>query len=520
MSMKLLKSTAVVGSMTLVSRISGLVRDVVVARMFGASGATDAFFIAFRIPNLLRRLFAEGAFAQAFVPVLSEYRSQREHAEVRHLVSCVCGTLGLVLLLITVLGILAAPLLVMVFAPGYLDDPERLNLTTEMLRFTFPYILFISLTALASGVLNSYGKFGLPAFTPVLLNLVLIAAALWLSPYFAEPIVALSVGVLLAGVAQLGFQLPALHRLRLLSWPRWNLRDAGVRRIGKLMLPAIIGSSAQQINLVFDSLISSFLAAGSITWLYYADRLVEFPLGVFGIALATVILPSLSAKFASADPERFNRTLDWAIRWAIVIGTPAMIGLIVMAGPLIASIFQYGKFSENDARMTQYALTMYSVGLLGYIYVKVLAPGYFSRQDTKTPVKYSIISIAIKMLLTVIIVPAMMLGDFFAPHVGLAFTTAFAAILNAALLYRGLRRDRIYQPLPGWLRLIIKVAVASAVMVAVLLLADLSNAAWLSRSLFARAGYLCWWVCAGVAAYFAALFVMRVDFKALLRHAD
>jgi len=522
MSIKLLKSTAVVSFFTLLSRISGLVRDIVVIRFFGASPATDAFLVAFRIPNFLRRLFAEGAFSQAFVPVLSEYKTTKERDEVQQLVARVSGTLGLILFVITAIGVIASPILVMIFAPGYLEESraDQFAMTADMLRWTFPYILFISLTALASGVLNTYGKFAIPAFTPVLLNLVLIMAAVWLSPHFEHPIFGLAVGVFIAGVIQLLFQLPAVARLKVLALPRVNIKDPGVRKIAKLMLPAIIASSAQQINVLIDSWISTYLIVGSITWLYVADRLVEFPLGVFGIAIATVILPSLSAKFAGADPDKFRRTLDWGVRWALVIGTPATVGLVVLSAPLVVTIFQQGKFNQHDALMTQYALMMYSAGLMGFIYVKVLAPGYLARQNTKTPMWCSIISIAVKVTISLIVVPIMLSMNLETAHLGLAFTTALAAVLNALLLYIGLVREGYYKPLPGWMALIIKVAIASGVMVAVLLCSDLSIETWAARTLVERVAYLSLWVTLGIVAYFGSLFVLRVNFLALLKHAD
>lgn len=522
MSIKLLKSTAVVSLFTLLSRISGLVRDVVFVRFFGDSASADAFLVAFRIPNFLRRLFAEGAFSQAFVPVLGEYKTTKEQQEVRQLVARVSGTLGLVLFIITAIGVIAAPVLVMLFAPGYTaeDKVDQFTLTTEMLRWTFPYILFISLTALAGGVLNTYGKFAVPAFTPVLLNLVMIAAILWLSPYFEHPVLGLAVGVFLAGLVQLLYQLPAIAKLKLLTFPRVDTKHPGVRKIARLMLPSIIASSAQQINLLIDSIIVTFLVTGSVTWLYVADRLVEFPLGVFGIAIATVILPSLSAKFASDDPEKFRRTLDWGVRWALVIGTPAMLGLIVLAAPLVMTIFQRGQFDQHAAQMTQWALMMYSIGLLGFIYVKVLAPGYLARQDTKTPMWCSIKSIVIKIIISLIIVPVMLYMGLETAHLGLAFTTALAAILNASMLYFGLIREGYYKPLPGWMAFIAKVGLASCAMVAVLLYFDLSIATWGARSFWERVTYLALEVGVGVATYFGCLFMLRLDFIALLKHAE
>lgn len=520
MSGRLFKSTAIVSINTFLSRISGLIRDVVFARYFGADAATDAFFIAFKIPNFLRRLFAEGAFAQSFVPVLTEYKTQRPHEEVKHLAQHVTGTLAGILFLVTLIGVVLAPLLVVLFAPGYIDDQPKLDLTAQMLRITFPYILFISLTALAGGILNSYGQFAVPAFTPVLLNVCMVAAAVWLSPHMEQPIVGLAWGVFLAGVTQLAFQMPFVWKLKLLSWPKWSWRDPGVTKVRSLMIPIIFASSVQQLNLLFDVWVASFLAAGSISWLYYADRLVEFPFGVFGVALATVILPSLSAKHASADPEKFSHTLDWAMRWVMVIGTPAAVGLIVLSGPLIATIFQYGEFGKHDFRMTELALMAYALGLLGFIYVKILSPGYFARQNTKTPVKIAIKTVGFKMLLTVGFVLSMVQLHYDAPHVGLALATSISAIFNSWLLLHGLRKEGVYTPDKGWWLLILRVTIACIVMVAVLYFAYADISQWLQWNAYHRAMYLLMWVAIGGAVYFATLFILRLDFRELLRHKD
>lgn len=465
---KLLKSTAVVGGMTLVSRVFGYLRDMVVAVVFGATGATDAFFVAFRIPNFLRRLFAEGAFSQAFVPVFAEYKAQRGEAALKDLVDHVAGILALILSLVTALGILAAPVVIAVFAPGYLDEPDRFALATEMLRITFPYLLFISLTALAGGILNSYGRFGVPAFTPVFLNLSLIGATLWLAPRMEQPVVGLAWGVFIAGAVQLAFQLPFLARLGLLPRLRLDRAHEGVRRILKLMLPAIFGSSVAQINLLFDTLIASFLAAGSISWLYYSDRFVELPLALFGIAIATVILPKLSDHHARNAGREFGGTLDWALRLSLVVALPAMVGLVFLAGPILAALIQYREFGENDAFMSMLSLMTLSLGLPAFILIKVLAPGFYSRQDTKTPVAIGIKAMLANMVLNVLIVVPWVHSDLPGPHAGLALATALSAYLNAGLLYRRLRRDGAYTPRPGWRPLALRVGVACAVMGGVL----------------------------------------------------
>lgn len=505
--------------MTLLSRISGLARDIVFARFFGANADTDAFFVAFKLPNLLRRQFAEGAFSQAFVPVFTEYKTKRSEEEVQQLAGNVTGTLGLVLLMITIVGVLGAPLLMIFSAFGWwMDGDKQYDLATELLRWTFPYIFFISLTALAGGILNTYGKFAIPAFTPVLLNVCLITAAIVSSLYFDESIHVLAWGVFIAGIIQLVFQFPLLIKLRMFVRPRWAWREAGVEKIKKLMVPAIVSSSVQQINIVIDLIIATFLIEGSISWLYYADRLVEFPLGVFGIAIATVILPSLSAKFAAADPEKFRHTLDWGLRLSMLIGVPATLGLIFLAGPLLSTMFQYGKFDDHDVYMAHLALIAYSVGLLGFIYVKVLSPGYFARQDTKTPMKIAIISMVIKIVATLIIVITMVQMSYEAPHVGLAITTALSAVLQSWLLYRGLRRDGIYKPDHGWLVFLLRVALASVLMSLVLYFYVDDLQTWSDWSVWERAFNLTIWVCAGVGVYFVSLLVTGMKFKELLHH--
>ena len=390
--------------MTTISRVLGLVRDVVIANYFGAKEGTDAFFVAFRIPNFFRRLFAEGAFSQAFVPVLSEYKTQRTDDDVKGLIDNVAGYLGGAVLLISIIGVVCAPVIVMIFAPGFLAIPGRYDLTVTMLRITFPYLLFISLTAFAAGIFNTYGRFGVPAFTPVLLNLSLIMAAIGLAPMLEQPVIALAWGVLIGGMVQLGFQVPFLWRLKRLPRPRLRRQHEGVRRIFRLMLPAVFGVSVTQINLLVDTLIASFLVTGSVSWLYYSDRLVEFPLGVFGVALATVILPSLSQRHAEGSAEVFSHTLDWALRWVMVIGAPAMLGLILLAGPMLTTLFQYGAFQDHDVTMASRSLMAYTVGLLGYILIKILAPGFYARQDTRTPVRIGIIAMVANIVLNIILV--------------------------------------------------------------------------------------------------------------------
>ncbi|NCF80396.1 MAG: murein biosynthesis integral membrane protein MurJ [Proteobacteria bacterium] len=494
MSGALLKAAATVGGNTVISRVLGLVRDVVIAWAFGAGRDTDAFFVAFRLPNFLRRLFAEGAFSQAFVPILGEYKSQRSHDEVRQLAAHVAGTLGAVLLVVTALGILAAPVLVMIFAPGFLANEEKYTLTVQMVRITFPYILFVSLTAFAAGLLNTYGRFGVPAFTPVLLNLALIGAALWLAPLMDEPVTALAWGVLIAGFAQLAFQLPFLKRLGLLAMPRLSRAHEGVGRVVRLMIPAAFGASVAQINLLVDTLIASFLVTGSVSWLYYSDRMVEFPLGVFAIAMATVILPSLSQHHAEEAGDAFSDTLDWALRWVLVVATPSAVGLALLADPILTTLFQYGEFTPRDVHMASLSLMAYAIGLVGFMLIKVLAPGYFARQDTRTPVRVGIIALLANLILNLALVVPF-------KHAGLALATSLAAFINAGLLYRGLRRDGIHRPRPGWIGFVTKVTFATLMMAAFLVYLRDTPSSWFDADITLRVVRLSFMVMGGAAVY-------------------
>jgi putative peptidoglycan lipid II flippase len=506
--MSLAKSTTIVGGNTLASRVLGFARDVVLARLFGAGTGMDVFVVAFQIPNFLRRLFAEGAFSQAFVPVLSEYRSRGSHAEVKALADRVAGTLGVVLFVVTLIGILAAPLFILLFAPGFAGEADKLDLASAMLRLTFPYLFFISLTAFAGGILNTYGRFGVPAFTPVLLNLALIGAAIWLSPRFAEPIFGLAVGVFIAGLAQLAFQLPFLRGIGLLPRPRWGWRDSGVRKIGTLMLPAILGSSVAQINLIVDRVIASFLVTGSISWLYYSDRLLEFPLGIFAIALATVILPGLSRRHAEQSMAEFSATLDWALKLVVVIALPAAVGMFMLAGPMLATLFQYGEFTATDTRMARLSLMAYSVALVGFTLVKVLSPGYFSRQDIRTPVRVSIRAMIVNIVLNVTIVVPMVFLAIPGAHAGLATATGLAAIYNATALYRGLRHADVYAPGAGWRPLLGRVLCANFAMAVALWLIAGPLDAWLEAAWHARALRLAGSIALGAAVYLAVLLAL------------
>jgi len=499
LSRKLFKSTAIVSSMTMISRILGFIRDMLFARIFGADSSSDAFFVAFKIPNFLRRLFAEGAFAQAFVPVLSDYKEQGGQEALKQFVNRTAGTLAIILMFTTIAGMLAAPYLIMVFAPGFSWQGEQYDLAVQMLRITFPYLFFISSVAFAGGILNSFGKFAVPAFTPVFLNICLIAAAIWLAPLMPDPIVALAWGVFIAGAVQLLFQFPALYRLGLLPRLQFGFKDAGVKRILKLMVPALFGVSITQINLLLDTLIASFLATGSVSWLYYSDRLVEFPLGLFGIALATVILPSLSKNHAADDMQAFSKSLDWGLKLVILIGLPASLGLFMLAEPMVSTLFQYNEFTEHDVIMAGKSLKAYSLGLLGFILVKVLVPAFSSRKDMKTPVRFGIYAMVANMMLNIALV-------FPLAHAGLALATSLGAFFNASLLLAALLKTGIYQPSKGWRVFLLRIILAASAMVA-LIYHCVDTQQWLVWGLIDRALYLAMWIAIAGSLYGTVLLV-------------
>lgn len=502
----MLKSTFTVGGMTSISRVFGLIRDVVIARLFGAGMGMDVFIVAFRIPNFLRRLFAEGGFQQAFVPVLAEYKEQRSEEQVQALVDQTAATLGLVLFVVSAIGIALSPVLISIFAPGFIDDTAKHVLASDMLRITFPYILFISLTAFASSILNTYKQFAIPAFTPVILNLSLIGCAIWLAPQMEQPVTALAWGVFIAGIAQLLFQLPFLVRIRKFPRPGLNRDREGVKRILKLMVPVLFAVSIVQINLLVDTLIASFLQTGSISWLYFSDRLVEFPLGVFGIALATVILPNLSEKHAQGSSKGFSNMLDWALRWVFLIAIPAAVGLAVLAGPLLTTLFQYDEFMPNDVHMARQSLMAYAIGLPAFICIKILASGFFSRQDTRTPVKIGAIAMLANIVFNLVLV-------FPLAHAGLALATSLSAMLQAYLLFRILKRDRVYTANPGWGLYLLKVSVGVVVMGAAILYGAGELATWFDWAVTQRVVNLSLWVVAGIIIYLVIMFAFGIRLR-------
>ncbi|MDN5864937.1 MAG: murein biosynthesis integral membrane protein MurJ [Gammaproteobacteria bacterium] len=504
----LIANLSTVGGFTLVSRLMGFARDVIFATQFGAGFGMDAFIVAFKIPNFGRRMFAEGAFSQAFVPVLSEWRASREEAEARELVARTEGTMAAALAVLTIIGVLAAPVFIWIFAPGFHADPAKFDLAAGMLRLTFPYLFFLSLVALAAGVLNTHGRFGAPAFAPVLLNAAFIVAALVIAPSLAQPVYALAGAVLVAGALQLALQLPFLARIGMLLRPRLGFAHEGVKRIFKLMLPVMFGASITQLNLLVDTLIASFLAAGSVSWLYYSDRLMEFPLGVFAIALGTVILPGLSYHHARGDQRRYSAMLDRALRLTLLAMPAAALGLIALAGPIVATLFGYGEFTDHDIRMASASLMAYCVGLTGFALVKVLLPAWYSRQNTRTPVKIGILCVGANLALNAAIVTPWVLLDGPAPHAGLALSTALAAILNAALLWRGLRRRGYYGPQRGWTPFLLRIVAAALVMGAALWWFAGPISDWLDWPLWTRVWHLAALVVGGALAYLILLVVL------------
>lgn len=508
MSKKLLKSTAVVSAMTLISRVSGLVRDVVMANILGPSALADAFFVAFRIPNFLRRIFGEGAFAQAFVPVFSEL-TENNTDEAKRFVNATAGMLALVTFVLSVLGIVFAPYIVRLFAPGFIDDPEKFAITVDALRFMFPYLFCISLVAMSAGVLNTMNRFAVPAVTPVLLNLCLILAMWVLVPWLDNAAQALAVGVLIAGFVQLAFQVPSLIKEGYFPKPTIDKNNPAMHKVFGLMLPAMFSVSVAQINTLVNTFLASFLVTGSVSWLYFSDRLMEFPVGVFGIALATVVLPSLSKEHAVGTPKSFSSMMDWALRWVTIIALPATFALYILAVPLLTTIFQYNAFSTQDVLMSAVALKAFAVGVCGFIFVKVLAPGFFARQDTVTPMRIAVVAVLVNVVLSIMLVKSM-------AHTGLALAISIAAWVNATLLFVMLLRRGIYQPERGWLWFLLRVSAAVAVMSLCLLMLDRPSEVWFEQGLWQRIWWLLLMVGVGASAYFAVLLILGIRPQQLL----
>lgn len=515
MSRALLRSTSVVGAMTLISRVLGLAREIMLARAFGAGPALDAFFIALMLPNLGRRIFAEGAFSQAFVPVLAETRSQGRREDVRALVAVVTGTLGSVLALVTLLGCLAAPLMVWVFAPGFRNDPEQAALGADLLAWTFPYLMCISLTSLAGSVLNSYGKFAVPAGAQMILNICIIASA-FISP---DSVMVLAYAVFAAGLLQLVSQLPSLVRLHLLPRPRVDLRDPQVRRIARLMGPVVIGSSIAQVSLLLNTSLATLIADGAVSWLNFGSRLMEFPTGIFAIAVGTVILPSLSSRHAEQAEERFSATLDWGLRVMFVLGLPSALGLLLLGGPLTATIFGHGAFSAHDVRMTTWVVWAYGLGFMGFALVKVLVPGFYARQETRLPVRYATIALGLGMVMSLCSFVLARELELEIAHVGLAASTSLTGWVNTVLLYRRLRHDGIYRPESGWPRFWMRLLPANLVLAVIAGVGARLPGDWLMLTELERCLWLGGLIGACVLAYFATLWLLGLRPRHLLMRA-
>lgn len=506
MNRKLIKSTSTVAVMTMLSRLLGFARDVIFAQVFGASAGFDAFVVAFKLPNFMRRLFGEGAFSQAFVPVLAEYKEQRDHVEVQNFINRIAGSLGMALMLVVVLAELAAPWIITVFAPGFKHDAVRFVLATRMLHWTFPYLLFIALVAFAGAILNTFNRFAIPAFTPVLLNLTFIVVAMWWAPHTADPVMALAWGVLIAGVVQLLLQLPFLARARVLPIPKWGWHDPGVRRVLKLMIPALFGVSVAQISLLVDNFFASFLPTGSISWLYYSDRITYLPLGVIGVAVSTVVLPQLAKQVSKGAEKTYSHTMDWALRVALITGLPAALGLFVLAGPILATLIHRGAFNVNDVIQTRKSLMAFSLGLPAFMSVKILASGFYSRQNIKTPVRIAASCVVINIVFILCLIHPLQ-------QAGLALSTALSSMVNALLLCYWLIKKKHFIPRGDWKKFFMRLFVATAAMSLLTwyLAGPLSH--WLAWDLWQKSWRLVGLIVVGFAVYFGLLFLMGVRKK-------
>ena len=510
MSGKLFKSGMIVSAMTFISRILGLVRDAIIANLMGAGANSDVFLLANKIPNFLRRLFAEGAFAQAFIPVLAEVKHEGDEQHLKEFIAKVSGTLGFIVTIVTIIGVIGSPILAALFGMGWFvdylnDEPggEKFELTSLMLKITFPYLLFVSLTGLAGAILNTLNKFAVAAFTPVLLNVAIISCAIYLAPLFDEPAYSLAWGVFLGGFFQLLFLLPFLFKAGLLVRPKWGWTDPDIIKVRTLIIPALFGVSVGQLNLLFDSVIASFLGTGPISWLYYSDRLLEFPLGLFGIAIATVILPTLSRNHVSKDDKAFSANIDWAVKMVCFLGIPAATGLFMLAEPMILTIFQRGEFTPQDAVYTSHSLMAYSFGLLSFMLVKVLAPGFYSKQDIKTPVKFGIWCMAANMVFNLILVWPF-------DYVGLAMATSLSALMNALLLYGTLHKRGVYIASTQTISLIIKIVLASTLMGIVISMFNPIAASWVDFPLINKVFELAKLILLGASVFVLSLLALGV----------
>lgn len=495
--------------MTMISRIFGFIRDMATAAVFGAGAEFDAFTAAFKIPNFMRRLFAEGSFSQAFVPVLSDYQKNKSQEELQRFINAMSGTLSVALLIVTVFGVICAPWIVSLFAPGFAKTGERYELAVTMLRITFPYLLLVSLTAFSGAILNTHSRFWVAAFTPVFLNVVMIGAAIWLSPHFTAPIIGLAWGVFIAGVIQLVFQWPFLRNLRLVPRPQINFRDPGVSRVLKLMVPALFGVSVGQVNLLVDTIFVSLLVVGSPSWLYYSDRLMEFPLGVFGVAISTVILPHLSRHHSAQSEESFSLTIDWALRAVLLVGIPASVVLAVLSGPMLSTLFQHGTFNGYAVAMARKSLTAFAIGITPFMLVKVLAAGFYAKQNMRTPVRIGVIAMVTNTALNCVLIWPL-------AHVGIALSTSLAALVNTGFLYYFLRQRGFYRPREGWQLFGLRIMIANIVLAVWLWFGSGELNTWITQHAMWRVTHLSFLLISAVVIYFASLWLTGIRVRDLL----
>ena len=508
--MNLLKTFFGIGGMTTISRILGFIRDTVIARIFGAGLESDAFFVAFKIPNLLRRISAEGAFTQAFIPILSEYKTKNSSIELESFINKISTFLGLFLILITLLGVFGAPWIIYITAPGFVTNPEKYNLTVDLLRITFPYIFFISLVSMAGGILNTFGKFIVPAFTPVWLNISFILGALFFADYFNQPAYVLAWSVFVGGILQLIFQIPFLKQIGCIPKLDFNFKEEGVWRVLKLMGPSILGVSVAQISLLINTIFASFLSVGSISWLYYADRLLEFPAGILGVALSTLLLPSLSKSLSNKDKSEYSELINWALKLGILLAAPAAVGLAMLGVPLITTLFYYGAFTEYDILMTQTALIAYSVGLVGLILIKILAPAFYAQQNIKTPVKIAIFTLFCTQAMNLLFIG-------YLQHAGLALAIGLAACINAGLLFYFLKKEKLFILNKGWLKFLTKIVIALGLMIICLFFLRGTIDQWVDYSFIQRAANLLLIISLSGAIYFVSLKFLGFEFNSFLR---
>ena len=517
---KFLKNTLTVSSFTMISRVFGYIRDAAIFIFISnSSGALDAFFVAFRIPNFFRRIFGEGALSTAYIPVLSDFKNNKEKEDVQEFINESISTLTFILIIISVIGVLIAPILIYLIAPGFINSEySQGELAGSLLRITFPYMFFICLTAVLASILNTYDSFAIPALTPALLNIVLIISVIFISPYFKEPVFALAWGVLIAGIVQLIFQFYPLVKLGLFPKIKfkYNNKHPGIKKIKELMLPVIFGSSVTQINLVFDTIIASFLITGSISWLYMSDRFIELPLALFGISIATVLLPKLSEYYNQSDDKSYNATLNWGLKIGIIISLPTSIGLILLAEPILITLLQYREFSVHDVNMTAIGMIAFSIGLPGMIGAKILITNYYSRKNTSYPVRAAVIAVICNFLLNIIFVIYLIKSEFDGAHAGLALATSISAYINFYLLFKTALKTKIIEIDLSIKKIFIKSMIATIIMATFILYFDLNLNTWINLNLIGRLGNLSFIIISSIILYLVLLVMLGIFPKKLV----